>query len=112
MCKGFNHSVLGRKFVVTIPLEVLVCVGRFPVHCNEMFVVRSWYKNCVQKAYRFIYVMFLCSELYTNINGVEVFEENGPVSSVLCITKVSSTFILHNLGGLDTVLMALVQTLP
>ena len=48
---GFTHNVLGRKVVVAISVEVLVCVDRFPVHCSEKFVVRSSYNKCVQKGY-------------------------------------------------------------
>ena len=29
MCQGVKYTVLGRKDVVAVPLEVLVCMGGF-----------------------------------------------------------------------------------
>ena len=49
MCKGVENTILRRNIVVTVPVEALVCVARFPVDFSFYCVVWSRCNKSVLK---------------------------------------------------------------
>ena len=41
VCKNVKYTILCRQVMVTVPVEVLVCVGRLTVNYSEKCIVRS-----------------------------------------------------------------------
>ena len=41
VCKRVEHTILGRKVMVAVPVMVLVCMDMFPIYSCWKVVVRS-----------------------------------------------------------------------
>ena len=49
VCEDVVHNVPQRNFKMVIPMEVLVCMGRFLVYCSEKFLSGSGVPNVSHK---------------------------------------------------------------
>ena len=39
MCQGIEDTLFGCDVVIVVPMEVLVCVGGYSIHCGAKGVV-------------------------------------------------------------------------
>ena len=49
MCQCVVDTVFCPYEAVTVPVEILVCVCRFPAHCGDEGIVRAWLNFGVQE---------------------------------------------------------------
>ena len=57
---------------MTVPLYVLVCVGRFPVHSNGQIPISLWFNNGVQEGNGPILLVVLHCKLNGRVNTINV----------------------------------------
>ena len=75
MGKCTYDSVLGRKIMVTVPLQVLVSMGRFVIHLYVKGIVCLCLDQGIKKRDNPIFLIPFNHELYTWTNIVYVINE-------------------------------------
>ena len=96
---------------MTIPLQVLVCMCRFPVHSDRWCAISLRFDNGVQEGDGAILLVVLHCKIYSRVNTVDVLRKPCLLTS-LWMTKVSSTNLHQNLGGLEQCLELFVLSTP
>ena len=78
----------------------------FPVHSDGQCGISLWFNNGVQEGDGPIFLVVLHCELYGRVNTVDVLKEAFFLLTSYWMTKVSSTYLYQNLGGVGAVLRA------
>ena len=96
MCCGMDDALLCPYVVMTVPVQVLVSIGGFPINtsgeCSTMF----WCDHNVQW-----HRTILRCILHCKFNGTMllIFSKNRSLYSVHCITNVLSMYLSIALVG-------------
>ena len=61
--------------MVTVPLQVLVCMSGFPVHSDGQCAISLWFNNGLQEGGGPILLIVLHCKLYGRVNTVHVLKE-------------------------------------
>ena len=83
MGKCTYDTVLGRKIMVTIPLQVLVSMGRFAIHLYDKGIVCLWMDQGIKKRDSPILLITFDCELYTWISTVYMIQKKFPIGLLL-----------------------------
>ena len=92
-------TLLGRQFVMTIPLQVLVSMGGFSIHRNRKVIICLRYDQGIKEWDGTILLIIFYCKLYCWIYFIYVIQEYLFWDSCW-MTKVSSTSPYQCLGGL------------
>ena len=76
-------TVLHRKGVVAITMEVLVHIGRFPIHRAQQIVTESWKNKGVQEGNDAVTVGNLCGEFNMWVSVINMLKESLTMPSLL-----------------------------
>ena len=83
MGKCTYDTVLGRKIMLTIPLQVLVSMGWFAIHLYTKGIIYLWCDHGIKKKYSPILLITFNHKLYTWINTVYMIQKKFLMSLLL-----------------------------
>ena len=49
VCQGVNDTEFSSQVVVTVPLQVQICMCGLSIHSSDAGLVRLWHHQCVQE---------------------------------------------------------------
>ena len=91
-----------------IPLQVLICICWLPVYTSGQGSVRLWVYDCIQKPSGLVFSTVNWITWAMVLMSCRKFS----LYSVHCVTKVSSTYLFHNLSRFSLVLMTISLKCP
>ena len=98
MCQSVDDTIFGSHIMCTVPWEVQVSVGRFSVYPYLKAAIFFWSDDCCpEMVWNWTILCLFHSELDGIIYCVNYAEGTVVCVLVVCMTQVSSTYLLQ--GG-------------
>ena len=75
MCESIKHTIHSRKVVVPVPMQILISMGWFPIHCYGQGSILFRYDKSIQKENGSTWYCLLSGKLDTRVHGVNVLQK-------------------------------------